>query len=290
MNNEEWLEARKGLVTSTDVAALMGDSSYKTHRELWIEKHEETANQITENEKMKWGQRLEAVVAHNIAADHGIDIVKCNDFSVDQDLRLGCSFDYIATGEHPAIFEVKTTGEWAYKKSWQGKVPKHIWWQVQTQMLLSGFNKAYVAVLVGGQESHLFAIDADKDAHNSIINAVETFWKSNCPPEQDNTPQVVEENIEIDSGELVDLCAEYLINEEIKDQAERDLKEIKKRIDEITKGKNSYHIGCYQIERKISKGSAGKVITQDMIGQVINARKPSETLSIKIASYQSKAA
>ena len=60
-----WLKARQQDVTSTESAALFGMSPYTTHFELWHRKHSNTAPEFKSNERMKWGNRLEAAIARD---------------------------------------------------------------------------------------------------------------------------------------------------------------------------------------------------------------------------------
>lgn len=55
-SREQWLAARAKDITSTEIAALYGLSPYITEFELFHNKRDGVRTQITENERMTWGQ------------------------------------------------------------------------------------------------------------------------------------------------------------------------------------------------------------------------------------------
>jgi predicted phage-related endonuclease len=66
-----WLAARAVDLTSTEVATLYGLNPYSTLFETWHRKKAGEAVQRTDTDRMKWGRRLEAVVALGVAEDLG---------------------------------------------------------------------------------------------------------------------------------------------------------------------------------------------------------------------------
>jgi len=93
-SQEEWLQQRAKDVTSTEVSALYGLSPYLTEFELFHNKRDQVVVRLEPNERMKWGNRLEAAIAHGAAEDQGWDISKFNVYMRDMDARIGSSFDF----------------------------------------------------------------------------------------------------------------------------------------------------------------------------------------------------
>src|SRR5690606_13565282 len=89
-----WHALRAQDLTSTDIAALFNLSPYKTHFELWHEKKSGEPVRIQQNERMKWGNRLEASVALGIAEDRGWTVRPLKEYGRLPGLRLGSSFDF----------------------------------------------------------------------------------------------------------------------------------------------------------------------------------------------------
>jgi len=204
-NEAHWLALRREDLTSTDIAALFGLSPYKTAFELWHEKKSGARVEFVENERMKWGKRMESTVAQGIAEDQGWAVRPFKDYMRIEGLRVGSSFDFriVGTGgffagsdNHPepdagdAILEIKCVDFLQFRDGWtidEGfiEAPAHIELQAQHQMLVSGLKRAYIGVMVGGNDIRVIERAADPQVHAGILAAARDFWKSideNNPP------------------------------------------------------------------------------------------------------------
>lgn len=198
-----WHALRAQDLTSTDVAALFGLSPYKTHFELWHEKRAGEVVAFEENERMKWGRRLESSVAQGICEDRGWIARPMKEYIRLEGLRLGASFDWRvllgmpAEGKtvdfdsfHDAHLEIKCVDWLQFKNGWiieDGfiEAPAHIEVQVQHQMLVSGLKRAYIGAMVGGNDIRILEREADPDTQRAIMQAARAFWASidaNAPP------------------------------------------------------------------------------------------------------------
>ena len=141
-DRQQWLQERAKDVTSTEVSALFGLSPYKTEFELFHEKRDNAIVAIPENERMKWGNRLESIIAHSAAEDYGWEIAKLNVYMRKPEYRMGSSFDFeiLSSSDGPGILEIKNVDGIQYAKNWiddgQGNIeaPNHIEMQIQHQM------------------------------------------------------------------------------------------------------------------------------------------------------------
>lgn len=217
-----WLGLRAEDMTSTEVPALYNLSPYTTVFEVWHANKNGDILTIDENDRMKWGNRLEEAIAKGVAEDHGWEVAPLKEYCRLDGLRMGCSFDYVILegGEKKAILEIKNVDAMIYREGWEvdedGDVeaPAHIEMQVQYQMLISGIDRAYIAALVGGNEVALLEREADKDVHASIMARVEKFWQSidnNAPPKP---------NFELDA-EFISKLYGYAEPNKIADPTER---------------------------------------------------------------------
>lgn len=203
-----WLALRCRDLTSTDIPALFGMSPYKTHFELWHEKRSGERPAFNVSERMKWGTRLEAAVAEGIAADQGWCVRPMKEYVRLPSLRLGSSFDFRIQGGvfryrdgdttafdtvDDAILEIKTVDARAFASGWIIEddfieATAHIELQVQHQMLVSGLRRAYIGVLVGGNDVRILERSADQETHAAIADAARSFWQS---IEADHAPDPV---------------------------------------------------------------------------------------------------
>lgn len=180
-----WMQARQQDVTSTESAALFGMSPYTTHFELWHRKHSNTAPEFKTNERMKWGNRLEAAIAHGIAEEQGWRVAPLKDYMRDPDLRAGSSFDFMITslGE-PVHLEIKNVDYLAFRDGWiehdDGTIeaPEHIEMQVQHQMMVSGFKRAYIGAFIGGNRGVVIERERDEGVIAAIRSRIAAFWRT----------------------------------------------------------------------------------------------------------------
>ncbi len=146
--------------------------------EMWNLKKSGVDVEFKSNSRVKWGSRLEAVIAEGIAQDRGWKIKPMKGYGLIKDLKLGSSFDFKIPSEN-AILEIKNVDSLVYKKKWdEFNAPNHIELQVQHQMLVSGLKKAYICAFVGGNDFHVIERYANQEIQNSILEKAAAFWKS----------------------------------------------------------------------------------------------------------------
>lgn len=180
-NHEHWLELRSADLTSTEAPVLYNLSPYQTLFELWHRKKNKDIVAIEQTDRMKWGSRLEGVIAEGVAADQGWSVKAFKDYMRVPDLRIGSSFDYMIGTD--GLLEIKNVSEMAFRSSWSGdddnlEAPPHIEMQVQHQLLVSGMSYAYICALVGGNTVKLIKREPQPEIHKSIIKKASQFWQS----------------------------------------------------------------------------------------------------------------
>lgn len=184
-NQEHWLKLRKLDVTSTESAALFGMSPYLTHFDLWHRKRTGIVPEFKTNDRMAWGNRLEAAIAYGIAEEQGWEVKPMKEYLRDQDLRMGSSFDFMITnlGE-PVHLEIKNVDYLAFRDGWieheDGSIeaPEHIEMQVQHQMAVSGFKRAFIGAFIGGNRGVVIERLRDEDVIAAIKAKVADFWRT----------------------------------------------------------------------------------------------------------------
>lgn len=130
---EEWLEARKGYLTATDIAALMtgGPAAWKRIKEAKAG----VAKSIGMTQPMAFGHQREPEIASYVTTFADSRLAPNDQLCVsDQDQRLAATPDMlgIVDGVCEVIGEIKTT-----KNQWE-EIPRNYWVQVQTQLFVTG--------------------------------------------------------------------------------------------------------------------------------------------------------
>lgn len=183
-SKEEWLNLRMNDVTSTEVSALFGLSPYMTEFELWHNKSNKENILINENERMKWGTRLEEPIARGIAEDQGWEAQEFKKYIRHDKIRAGSSFDFfIKNEEGEGILEIKNVDWLQFQQKWSVdgdtvEAPYHIELQAQHQLLITGKKFLYIGALVGGNETILIRREPDSDIQDMIEIKVNNFWQS----------------------------------------------------------------------------------------------------------------
>lgn len=183
--DEEWREARTHGIGGSDVAAIMGINPWKSPLEVWLEKTGRAEPpDLSGNEKVEWGNRLEAAVADKFADAHpDMKVLRKNCTMVSKDRPWAfANIDREARGPSGrGGLECKTAGlrsegQWVYGP------PEHYLAQVQHYLSVTGWDWWWVAVLIGGQEYREYLIPRDDEDIAAIDAAVDRFWNSFVVP------------------------------------------------------------------------------------------------------------
>lgn len=303
-NRMEWLNLKAQDISSTEVSALFGMSPYLTKFELYHIKKEAQIVEIEDNDRMKWGRRLEDVIAQGWAEDNGLQIRKKDEYMRHgQCRRMGASFDYEIVGastkynnqyietfrEHGhGLLEIKKVDYLIYRDQWdKEEAPAHIEFQVQQQMEVSDLNWTVICPLVAGNELKDFLRLRDREMGNGLVDAVHAFWGLTEAPQADYSKDAefiiklyskAGQDVYMPSGDsltlLEQMCAQYK-EASIAEANASDLKQvIKAQIVEMAGNDvGSAITPNWKINLGEVKGSPGTVITAEMVGTITGARK-----------------
>jgi len=199
LSREEWLKYRNRGIGGSDAAVVCGMNKYKSPIQLWMEK---TGQQPSEEagESAYWGTRLESLVREEFALRTGIKVITVNKIlqSKDYPFMLANLDGVCRCPTHgKCIFEAKTAN--AFKSGeWEGNaVPREYILQIQHYLCVTGYNGAYVAVLIGGNSFQWKFVKRDEELISMLIKYERSFWmhvEDDVPPPPDGS----------------DACAKYL--------------------------------------------------------------------------------
>lgn len=180
MDRAQWLEVRNHGIGSSDAAAAVGLSPYKSQLELWMEKTGRTTPNEVEPDQdspMYWGTLLEPYVATAYTQRTGRRVRRLNAVlqhpmfnymlaNIDREV-IGCP--------DVQILECKTAGEFG-SRLWKEGVPEYVQIQVQHQLAVTGKQAADVAVLLCGQNLEVHRIARDDDVIGRLLVLEANFW------------------------------------------------------------------------------------------------------------------
>lgn len=301
-DQEHWLAMRKQDVTSTESAALFGMSPYVTHFDLWHRKRTGIVPEFKTNDRMAWGNRLEAAIAHGIAEEQGWEIKPLKEYFRDPDLRMGSSFDFVITnlGE-PVHLEIKNVDYLAFRDGWiehdDGSIeaPEHIEMQVQHQMAVSGFKRAFIGAFIGGNRGVVIERLRDEPVIAAIKAKVADFWRSfeegnePSPVMPQDAETLIRLNQYAQPGKVLDAStdeelARLVANYKNASKLAADWEEDK----QVCKAKLMEHIGDaekvlldgFTISAGIQAETPPTLITKEMVGMTYGGRKGFRMLRI----------
>lgn len=188
-NEALWLAARQQFNGGSDAFPAAGLDPYKSRFRLYGEKRG-TAKPDTRNaEQKRWGNILEDAVAREFSERTGLGAHRVNAMLISREhSAIAGNIDRRVVGEN-AILEVKTTNVFAARSEWDAddadNVPMRVQSQAQTYMKIGGWDRVYVAVLVGGQELRIFTIDRDENLIAGLVDAIlefDDFVRRGIPP------------------------------------------------------------------------------------------------------------
>lgn len=185
--NRQWLEARRHGIGGSDVAAIMGVNRYKSPLQIWLEKTGRAeAPDLSGNQAVEWGNRLEDVIAERFQDGHPDFIVRKKNAMLVSKRRPWAYANLDRTvrdgDREPCVLEVKTVG-WRRASDWDDGVPLYYQTQVLHYLAVTGYARAYVAALIGGQDYREHVIEPDADDLAAVEQAVDTFWGEYVVPD-----------------------------------------------------------------------------------------------------------
>ena len=186
---EDWLEYRKQGIGGSDASVVCGVSRYKSPVELWMEKTGQLPSQEA-GEAAYWGNLLESLVREEFTKRTGISVTKPSAIYQSQEhpFMLANVDGLCDDNSHgPCIFEAKTAS--AYKAGeWEDSIPDEYMIQIQHYMAVTGYQGAYIAVLIGGTAFRWKFVGRDEELIAMLISLEEDFW---CHV-QDGTPPALD--------------------------------------------------------------------------------------------------
>lgn len=191
--NKQWVEARKNGIGGSDVASIMGLNKYSSPLNVWLIKTgREESPDLSDNQAVEWGNRLEDVVADKFADEHPeLQVRRRNAtmVSIKRPWAFANIDRWVTDGKgNVGILEVKTVGM-RRAADWDNGVPLYYLTQVMHYMSVTGYKYAWVAVLIGGQEFREYYIERDDQDIQAINDAVDTFWRDFV--ETDTAPALI---------------------------------------------------------------------------------------------------
>lgn len=301
-DSDAWHAMRARNLGSSEVAALFDlaredTPGYLSSRfALWHIKKGNAPPLFVENPRIKWGVRLEAVIAEAAAEENGWSVQKGGYFTDHHCTGLGASLDYVIDYDQkesgPGVLELKAVDWLVHKRSWDSEPPPHILLQLMHQLAATGYSWGAVCCLVGGNDLKTYRYAARPAIIADIRRRVTEFWKSidegREPPVdgsesasavlQSLYPHLVDDAVEITSNEWAEAAHGLASAAIARKSANDDYDLAKNRIVQLLDGHKRGWGNGWEVNTRITSENPGR---QPKPGELIGVRKESRSYVAK---------
>jgi putative phage-type endonuclease len=292
----EWHALRAKYIGASEVAALFGYSPWTTKWKLYMAK----TGRLPAQDEKKWmtrGRHFEPAIASYAREEMDIEAIKVEHYWTDDSCPgLGASFDYTLLNDHGVPVEIKWVERydgWEWNGGELTKIPDYYLLQVQHQMACSGAPRAIIIAFIGGMVRYMIVPRSD-----GIISAIRTqvtqFWadvsSGKEPPvdwlEDADTIFDIAGHRPLRSTELPQaaehLFQTYLLKKEERKTADDAMTAAEAELTKMVMdtpgsvgndGKAIAFYGPYKMSLTKIADNPGKLVTPDMVGSTIGARK-----------------
>lgn len=265
-NEKAWLEMRKQGIGGSDASIICGLNKWKSPRSLWLEKTGQIEPEdLSSNEYVYWGHKLEQLVADRFCELTGKKVRKCGLMQSIEYPYMQASVDRLVIGENAGL-ECKTANGFLGKLWEADEVPDAYYIQCLHYMAVTGFEKWYIAVLIGGNHFVWKEIPRNEDEIKALIEAEKDFWymvQNNIEPPVDGSSSCNEalskkyvggnkEPVEIPG---VEAKAKKLLElQEMANGLKIDIAQLQNEIKEKMGDNEEAYCGNYQLHWNVVKG------------------------------------
>lgn len=185
MSHNEWLDYRRTGIGGSDAAVITEASAFKSPYELWQDKLGLTDTDISDNLPCRTGTFLEPLIAKLFEERTGLATRNMN-----QTLRnseypfMIANIDRRIEGGSEGL-ECKTTTAFNKNKFLEDdpseytveRYPLSYYVQMQHYMAVTGWQKWYLAVLIGNFRFEVYEVHRNEDAIKALIQDESEFWE-----------------------------------------------------------------------------------------------------------------
>ncbi len=257
-------EERRQYIGGSDIAAIMGQSRWKTPYRLWAEKTGKIEiPDLSNNPAVEMGTRLEQFVAELFSEKTGKAVRKQSKmYQHSQYPFMAAHVDRLITGSDE-LLECKTCSQYKLEE-WENKIPKEYVLQVIWYLGITGRKRGWIACLIGGQKFDYKCIDFDEELFNLMVEKAVKFWdmvQNNVPPvilpdDSETLSEVFAEHTEdmIESQELNERVAYIQELKMHRDEINKEIKEIETELKATIQDKMGILTDTYKVTWKLQKG------------------------------------
>ena len=189
-DKEAWRKLRNTGLGGSDASVILGVNPWKSRLALWAEKTgQKTPEDLSNNQRVYWGEKNEANIADWFCEVTGKQVRRRGMMRSCEYPWMLASMDREVVGEKAGL-EVKTAGVDQAKLWKEDNIPDAYYLQCQWYMAVTGYERWYIAVLIGGNEAVWKTVERNQDQIDFLIQAGKEFWQlvtDLVPPQPDGS-------------------------------------------------------------------------------------------------------
>jgi hypothetical protein len=255
---------------------------------------------MEDNDRLRWGRRLEMPIAHGLAEDYGWEVKPLKVFMLHSTCaRYGSSFDFeIRRGNEKGLFELKNVDYKEYKEKWislddEIEAPVSIELQLQSELEVANSNNpepytfGIIGALIGGNKPVIVERTVDREIGKLICDKVSTFWRMvnigiEPTPDFQRDGEIIKRLYSDTSGEAIDLSSnnrfasligEYGHHQSIESVAKKAKEAAKAEMTTIMGNASTARCGIDWVTRKTVNRKGYTVAGQSYVDQRIKLGK-----------------
>lgn len=175
--HDQWLAFRRTGIGGSDMAAILGLNHWRSVLDVWLDKTGRAEPEAEQSEFAYWGTRHEPMVADEFQIRTNMKVRRCNYTlqSIENPFMLA-NIDREIVGALEGL-ECKTAS--AYKaEEWKADaVPDAYYIQCQHYMAVTGWDRWWIACLIGGNHFEHKPISRNNKVIDIIIQRAAEFWE-----------------------------------------------------------------------------------------------------------------
>lgn len=278
MLSEQQLEDRRKGIGGSDASAVLGLNPFKTPLDLYYDKLGERKDIITNEDAVHFGNVLEDIVAEEYTRRTGDKVHRVNQPQIHPDHDfMRANLDRRVIGKKK-VMECKTANQYTAQNwgpSGTDEVPEHYLLQTTHYMGVMEWDKADLAVLIGGQDFRIYNFDLDKELLEMVIEAEKEFWQRI----QDRNPPAAINKRDIDTYMAIDNGGSIVATDDIEKSITL-LRDVRARLKELESTKD-------ELENKAKIYMAENSVLTDLKGNpLITFKAPKPSVIFDAAKFK----
>ena len=214
LSREDWLTLRKKGIGGSDAAAVCALNRWRGPLDVFLDKTSESIDS-TDNEAMYWGRVMEPVLREEFSRRTNLKVEAVPYmFQFKEHPFMLANIDGIVHENDGTVslIEIKTANGFA-TKDWEDGLPQEYYIQIQHYLAVCDLAKAYVAVLIGGNNFRYEAISRDDETIRTIIALESNFWNNHvltktAPPVDSTSEKAISSMYPASNGTSIILPSE----------------------------------------------------------------------------------